>query len=108
MQRNEMAGDGTIPAGTRVEVRYTLLDAGERAPGIPDDTARLPYEVRVRGVLDEPAGRGERATVVTATGRRVAGVIEQVDPADTHTFGRPGPALAAAIQAIGELTRSLR
>jgi hypothetical protein len=35
-------------------------------------------------------------------------VIEQVDPADTHTFGRPGPALVAAIQAIGELTRSLR
>ena len=95
-----------IPAGTRVQVRYTLLEPGERAPGIPADTARVPYQVRVRGLLVSPVEPGASATVRTPTGRLVEGELEIVEPADTHSFGRPVPALVESIDAIETLKRS--
>jgi len=96
-----------IPAGTRVQVRFTLLDPAERAAGIPADTAAVPYEVRARGLLVSPASLGGPASVRTASGRVVDGELEIVEPGDTHTFGRPVPALVASVAAIEALRRSL-
>jgi hypothetical protein len=98
----------TVTAGTRVAVRLRLLDPGERAPGLPPETAALPYEAIVRGVLVEDAALGEEATVRTAIGRRVAGRLETIEPADTHTFGRPAPALVAMTESIADLQREQR
>lgn len=83
-----------------MQIRFTLLDASERAPGLPEDTARVPYVGRVRGWLVSGGRLGEPAVVRTATGRELAGELEIVEPADTHGFGRPQPALVEAIEGI--------
>lgn len=92
-----------IAAGTRVEVRFRLLESAERAPLLPPDTASLPYEVRVRGRLVADAALGEDAEVRTQAGRVLRGELVVVEPADSHTFGRPHPALVRAIDAITDL-----
>jgi len=97
----------TVPGGTRVRVRQRLLEPDERAPALPADTAALPYEAFIRGTLASPARVGGRATIRTATGRFVEGELDQVEPADTHSFGRPVPSLIATDAAISELVRDL-
>jgi hypothetical protein len=97
-----------VASGTRVAVRQRLLEPHERAPSLPEDTATLPYEALVRGILLEPAEVGAQATIRTAAGRVVAGQLEIVEPADAHTFGRPPAALVAVDEAISELLRRCR
>jgi hypothetical protein len=94
-------------AGTRVELRRELLPAGERAPGVPADTAATPYEMRIRGRLVAAAEIGESAAVLTASGRVVEGVLERESPGDDHGFGVPHPALIEAIESIAGLKREL-
>jgi len=89
-----------VPAGTRVEIRIRFLEPDERAPGLPSDTARLPYEGRTRGYLLAAASEGDVVRIATPTGREMTGVLETVEPSDTHTFGRPCAALVAAVRAI--------
>ena len=91
-----------------MQIRFTLLEPSRRAPGLPDDTAGVPYEGRVRGTLVAPAALGERATVRTATGRELSGALEVVEPADLHTFGRPPRALVEAVEHIRVLPERLR
>lgn len=90
-----------IEAGTRVEIRARVLEPEERADGLPPDTARLPYELRARGLLVQPCLVGDQATIRTATGRLLRGSLESVEPADTHTFGRPPRALVEVVERIG-------
>jgi hypothetical protein len=89
--------------GTRVQVRFVLLEPPERAPGLPEDTARVPYEARVRGRLLGPGRVGDHVTVRTAAGRELAGELEVVEPADLHTFGRPPAALVEAVAPMAGL-----
>jgi hypothetical protein len=89
-------------------VRQRLLEPHERAASLPEDTAALPYEALVRGILLEPTKVGSSATIRTAAGRVVAGQLEIVEPADTHTFGRPPAALVAVDEAISGLLRRCR
>lgn len=96
-----------VPAGTRVQVRYTLLEPAQRAAGLPQDTAQVPYVVLVRGMLQSPAALGEAADVTTATGRTLHGELCAVDPGDTHTFGHPVPALVQTFQGIAALRSRL-
>jgi hypothetical protein len=90
-----------VPAGTRVQIHYTLLTAEERSPNLPEDTRALPYEVRAKGLLIADGREGERVTIRTQAGREIAGTLVVVDPGDDHGFGRPQPAL---VRAIGEIT----
>lgn len=100
-----MTGDcaDIVPAGTRVQVRIRFLEPGERAANLPPDTAGLPYEGRIRGELLQDGRLGESVSIETATGRKVQGVLEVCEPAYTHTFGRPDPALLRAIRRMEEL-----
>jgi 2-amino-4-ketopentanoate thiolase alpha subunit len=72
-----------------------LLEPGERAASLPDDTARTPLEARVHGFLERDANVGEAAAVTTVLGRRVEGTLVRVQPAPGHSFGRPVPELLA-------------
>jgi hypothetical protein len=92
-----------LAQGTWVEIGRTVLAAGERAPQAPEDTRRVPLEMRVKGVLAAPAAPGERAEIVTAAGRRLAGTLIQANPAYTHGFGEP----IAELLPIGEEARVL-
>jgi hypothetical protein len=95
--------DDVVPAGTRVQVRFVVLEPAERTASLPEDTARVPYEARVRGLLTAPGRTGEQVTVRTAAGRTMVGELELVEPADLHTFGRPPAALVEAVAPMAEL-----
>lgn len=80
-------------AGDWAEVRFVLLSPGERAPSLPEDTARVPLEALVHGFLERDARVGETAAVTTLLGRRVEGSLLRLRPAPGHSFGRPIPEL---------------
>lgn len=92
-----------IAKGTWVEIHRIVLAAGERAPQVPDDTRRVALELRVKGFLVEPAAVGDEAEIVTPAGRRLRGTLAEVNPAYTHGFGPPIPALST----IGSEVRAL-
>ncbi len=96
-----------IPAGTPVEIRWTILAPEARASGLPPDTAVLPYEGRVRGALLAAAEIGGPGDVRTASGRVLHGTVSAVSPAPEHGFGRSQPALQRAIDAITDLRNEL-
>lgn len=83
-----------VPAGTWVEIGRVVLQPGERAPQVPEDTARVPLELRVRGFLTEPAVLGGNTEIVTLADRRHKGLLLAVNPPYDHTFGVPIPELA--------------
>ncbi len=78
-----------------VEIRRTVLAPGQRAPQVPDDTQRVPLEMRAKGFLVAPARLGDEAEIVTAAGRCLRGVLSEINPAYGHGFGAPIPELSA-------------
>lgn len=92
-----------IAMGTWVEIRNIVLKAGERAPQVPEDTQKVPLEMRVKGFLSAPASVGREAEIISPAGRRLSGILAEVNPSYTHTFGPPVPELSA----IGAEVRAL-
>ncbi|MBN2252926.1 MAG: 2-amino-4-ketopentanoate thiolase [Kosmotogaceae bacterium] len=83
--------------GQWVQIHRILLNPGERAPSLPEDTGTLPLELRVRGfLLEEKAEVGELVTIETAAGRKVHGRVESVEPSHEHSFGEHVTELAEA------------
>ena len=80
-------------AGDWVEVERVLLEPAERSGNLPEDTAAQPLRVWVKGFARAGAAMGERVAVETMTGRVVEGVLTDINPGYTHTFGRPAPEL---------------
>lgn len=76
-----------VAAGTWVELERIVLEIGERAPGLPADTAEVPMVMRVSGFLLEPAEIGAPARVRTLIGREQAGRLRAVNPSYSHSFG---------------------
>jgi hypothetical protein len=92
-----------VAQGTWVEIHRLVLPAGERAPHVPDDTQRVPLEMRVKGFLVERATLGEEAEIETPVGRRIRGTLVEVNPAYTHGFGAP----IAELSSIGNEVRTI-
>jgi hypothetical protein len=92
-----------IETGTWVEIHRIVLKSGERAARVPEDTRRVPLEMRVKGFLVAPASPGAAASIVTSAGRKLHGTLVAVNPAYTHGFGAPLPELSA----IGEELRAI-
>lgn len=91
------------PKNTWVEIGGIVLQKGERAPNLPDDTKQVPLEMRVKGFLLHDAEKGGEAEIITPSGRTVRGMLTEINPEYTHTFGRPIPELcpiAGEIRAI--------
>lgn len=84
-----------VSAGTWVEVQRILLAPGQRAERVPEETQRVPLEMRVKGALAHDASAGDEVEIVTAAGRRLRGTLREVNPAYTHGFGPPVPELRA-------------
>ena len=82
-----------LAKGTWVEIHAVVLSAGERAPQVPEDTARVPLEMRAKGFLTEIGQIGAEAEVVTVAGRRLRGTIIAANPSYDHGFGSPLPEL---------------
>src|SRR5437870_1279455 len=90
----------TIAAGTWVELERVILKPGERAPGIPADTASVPFAARVRGFLVASAPRGATAEVRTQADRVVSGKLRAVLPRNPADFGDPSPELLVVGKAM--------
>lgn len=86
--------DSAVP-GDWVRIHVVILPPGDRAPGLPADTAAHPYEAWINGWAIEAASIGEPVTIRTMAGRRVRGRLCAVHPGYHHGFGRPHPALLA-------------
>jgi len=82
-----------ISSGTWVEIHGIVLAPAQRADHIPEDTKRLPLEMRVKGFLVNNAAVGDQVEIVTVTGRRLRGTLAQVNPSYAHGFGAPIPEL---------------
>jgi 2-amino-4-ketopentanoate thiolase alpha subunit len=92
-----MSGERAIvPRGRWARIHRLELAPSERAPGIPADTAAVPFETWINGWLVDGAAIGERAQVRTPTGRIVEGVLVEADPGYHHSFGSPSPPLQSA------------
>ncbi len=91
-----------VAAGTWVEIHRVVLEAGQRAPQVPDDTAQVPLEMRVKGFLVAPGAPGDTVEIRTPAARRLRGTLVAVNPAYAHGFGAP----IAELQAIGGEVRA--
>ncbi len=82
-----------VRKGEWIEIQRVILEAGQRSPSVPQDTADVPYVVRVKGLLLEDAHGGDTVTIETIIGRRVTGTLVAVNPPYGYDFGRPVPEL---------------
>ena len=78
-----------IEKGTWVQIHRIVLREGQRAPQVPVETQQVPLEMWVKGFLAEPATLGEKVEIVTPSGRRLRGILTDVNPGYTHSFGSP-------------------
>jgi hypothetical protein len=76
-----------IKKDTWVRIHRNILEPGERAPGVPEDTAKVPLELWVKGYLQKDAEIGDEVEVVTLTGRRETGKLLEANHAWPHNFG---------------------
>ena len=90
---------------TWVEIGGIVLQQGDRAPNLPDDTQRVPLEMRVKGFLRHDAEKGGEAEIITLSGRIVKGKLTGINPSYDHMFGRPVPELS---HIAGEIRAILR
>jgi hypothetical protein len=83
----------TIEKDTWVEIYMIILQKGERAPQVPEDTQQVPLEMKVKGFLQHEAELGGQADIITPVGRKFTGRLIGVNPEYTHNFGHPIPEL---------------
>ncbi len=89
-------GGAAVEKGRWARVHRVELKPPERASGIPEDTAAVPFESWINGWLLEDAEIGQRVRLRTTTGRVVEGALVEIDPGYTHSFGSPSPPLQRA------------
>ncbi|EKV29758.1 hypothetical protein C882_0188 [Caenispirillum salinarum AK4] len=86
----------TATRGEWVRIHWLVLEAGDRAPNLPDDTRAVPLEARAKGfLLDGTARIGDRVCIRTLIGRDLEGRMEAINPEFGHDFGRAVPELLA-------------
>jgi hypothetical protein len=59
--------------------------------------------MRAKGFLAQAASPGEEVEIVTASGRHLVGILSEVNPAYSHSFGSP----VAELLDIGSEVRAL-
>lgn len=97
-----MADAFSCKPGDWVEVEYVLLEASERAAGLPEDTAAQQLRAWVKGFARAEGLIGDQIEVETMSGRTVTGHLSAISPGYTHTFGTPTPEIVN----IGRDTRA--
>ncbi len=96
-----------IEAMTYVEIYRMILTPEERAPHLPIETRRVPYEMRIRGYLKNPANIGDMVEIETSSKRIERGILVQVNPFFSHHFGHYVPILTEIRNIILKETEDL-
>jgi hypothetical protein len=76
-----------IKKGAYVRLRKTVLSPGERAAGIPADTAKVPLIMWISGFLEGDAPIGGEALIRTRMNRIEAGILEEHNPTTQVNYG---------------------
>jgi len=82
--------------GDWVRIHSVVLQVGERAAAVPDDTKRVPLELWTKGYLQRDASIGDEVSVITRTGRTERGTLIDDAPHYEHSFGDFVPELQRA------------
>ena len=78
--------------GDWVRIHKIILNVGERAPNIPEDTQQVPLEMWDKGFLvTENANIGDQVVIETYIGRKVEGELIEINPYWSHNFGKVIP-----------------
>lgn len=92
-----------IKKGTWVRIHKVILEPSERAPQVPEDTRKVPFEMWVKGFLLEDAEMGDEVSIETVTGRTETGNLVEVNPYYEHDFGKFVPELLAIDKQVREI-----
>jgi hypothetical protein len=85
---------GQAKKGDWVQIHNIVLEAGDRAPNLPEETKEVPLELRVRGFLKEDSAElDQEVTIETLVGREITGNLEKINPVYSHDYGQPIPEL---------------
>lgn len=79
--------------GDWVQIHQVIMNAGERAPQVPEDTKLVPLELWIKGNLNNDAEIGAAVEITTSTGRIVEGRLVAINPGYTHSYGNYIPEL---------------
>ena len=80
--------------GDWVMIRKTILTPDERTANLPEDTRKVPLEIRAKGFLEnDQAFFGDQVRIKTIIGRILEGRLEAFNPEYGHSFGRAVPEL---------------
>jgi hypothetical protein len=79
--------------GDWVQIYKVLLQPEQRSPYIPEDTKRVPLELRVKGFLSHDAKLNDEVTIISLAGRTLTGKLVAISPQYGHDFGKPIPEL---------------
>ncbi len=74
--------------GTWVKIHDIVLQPGERATNLPEDTKKVPLEMWAKGFLIEDGEIGQKVEIKTITGRLVKGTLVEVEPHYEHNYGK--------------------
>lgn len=78
--------------GDWVKIHNVVLEAGERAPNLPEDTKNVPLEMWVKGfLLSDKAKIGDFVEIETYIGRKVEGYLVESNPYYNHDYGKSVP-----------------
>ncbi|AEX85928.1 2-amino-4-ketopentanoate thiolase [Marinitoga sp. 1135] len=76
--------------GDWVQIYFVGLNPQQRAANLPEDTKRVPLEIRIKGfLLNDEANIGDIVKIETPVGREVEGKLEEIYPEYKHNFGKP-------------------
>jgi len=80
--------------GDWVRIYNVVLEVGQRATNIPEETQKVPLEMWDKGfLLEDSANIGDRVKVETYIGRTIEGKLIEVNPYYEHDFGKCVPEL---------------
>ena len=80
--------------GDWVLIHKVILEAGNRAPSVPEDTKDVPLEMWDKGfLLNQEANIGDRVQIETYIGRKTEGFLLEINPYWKHNFGKSIPEL---------------
>ena len=83
-----------VKKDTWVSLRKVILEPGERAEGIPENTASTPLIMWVSGFLERDSDMGRETYVRTKMNRIETGVLEEVAPTAIVNYGEYVPEIA--------------
>lgn len=90
--------------GDWVRIHKIVLEVGERAANLPEETKEVPLELWNKGfLLDDEANIGDEVEVETYIGRKVSGELVEINPYYDHDFGK----LVPEIMYIGRQARKI-